>query len=360
MKILGITELTNRSKPWRVRYKDGGQTRTKHFSQELDARDWVEEHSPEHEDITPEERDLIYWARSRAKHVGFSLEESIREFMRTAHRPKAVSLDEACRQYKANMSNRNLRPSYIENASYILDNFIADRESWPISSITPAMVVTYCRGQGGNSNQKTIRSRIITFLSWAKNVQQWTSIDTKQITWQEPKSDKGQIGIYQPDQVKALLHAAPQKLQLTLAVMFFTGVRPKGEMMKLTFGDFDRRRKRINIPETASKTRSFRTLYDLHDNFWAWYDQAKPKQGRICPMTYRNFRKHMADLRKKLKLPTWESDCSRHTFASCAFHKGLEWSLDIMGHKDSRLFLTDYKGLIDQDDAAKLWEIYPE
>lgn len=75
-------------------------------------------------------------------------------------------------------------------------------------------------------------------------------------------------------------------------------------------------------------------------------------------MTYRNFRANISKTYKALEYE-WPQDCTRHTFATCAFHRGLEWSLDIMGHTDSRMFLKHYKGQVDPEEAKGLWSIYP-
>jgi hypothetical protein len=125
--------------------------------------------------------------------------------------------------------------------------------------------------------------------------------------------------------------------------------------MRLTYDQIDARTRTIKIDEATSKTRTFRTLYNLPDNLWAWYAKARPKRGRVVPMNYRNFRANIA----KIQPAPWPQDCTRHTFCSCAFHRGLEWAMDISGHRDSRIFMTRYKGQIHPDEAQKLWAIRP-
>lgn len=325
---------------WRVRYTDEkGKTRTKHFRHEIDARDWVSKQDcgVDLTTLTPAEKELVT------------------EFVRNLRKSPGVSLQYASDAYKEDISRRNLRQSYRQNVLYEVRRFIMDRESWPVGAIRPESVVKYClTAAAGDENQATVRQRIVGFLNWCKE-RGWTDIDTGRIRWRRALTDRRRVGFYTPDQVKALLEALPHHLRFPVALMFFTGIRPKGELMRLTYDAIDRKRKVIRIDEATSKTRSHRILYNLPENIWDWYALAKPKRGRVVPMNYRNLRANIA----KVKPAPWPQDCSRHTFCSCAFHVGLEWAMDISGHRDSRIFMTRYKGQIAPEDAAELWAIRP-
>lgn len=362
MRIISIKRLNDdRKKPWRVRYEDESGQKVKHFQYEEDARGWSSKHCPElvaPSGITEEERMLISLVRMRCDREEIDIQDAVSTFLNEAKPRSSATLQFALDNYVDDMERRQLRRPYRENAEYVIRRFILDKESWPVSGIQPSDVVQYCLlCANGSVNQTTIRSRIITFLNWAKD-QGWTDIDTSKIKWRAVKTDRKKIGFYTPEMVEAFLGKMPDKLKFPMALLFLTGIRPKGEFMKLRYEHINPRRKVIEIPEDVSKTRTHRTLYDLPEVLWEWYALAKPKRGRVCPMTYRNLRTHIQRARESLGYG-WPQDCTRHTFATCAFHVGLEWALDIMGHTDSKLFLKSYKGQIDPKDAGGLWRISP-
>lgn len=350
-----------RKKPWRVRYHDGKKDVCIHFANSHEAKYWMRTRKIDPaEEITTEERLLIQWARARAEADGSDISDTIRQWVKTATVPdNAITLSEAAAAYKTDMERRNLRLPYRKNAEYLIDRFLYCKEDWPLSRITPEDVVTHCLTMAnGRENQKTVRSRLITWLRWCRE-KGWTAIDTTKIRWRLPKTDQKPIGFFHPADVANFLQVIPDKIKFPMALLFFTGIRPKGEFCQIRYCDIDRDRKEILIPETASKTRRARKLYNLSDNLWEWYDRYAVKDGgKVCPMTYRNLRTHISAACKELDL-TWHQDCTRHTFATCAFHRGLEWALDIMGHTDSRLFLKYYKGQITASEALGLWEIKP-
>lgn len=354
--------IEGRRKPWRVRYSESGKQKTVHFETEYDANQWIRQHAPiqpvQADDITESERMLIKWARLQADENGLDLQGLIARMFSDAKMPANVSCLKAVDAYEADMIRRGVRKSYLTNTVYILRRWIDGMESHPLHDIQPEQVRDWCLlGNAGSSNQDTVRSRIVTFLNWAKE-QGWTRIETSKIRWRRAKADRKRIGFYSPGQVQKLLNACPDKLKFPTALLFLTGIRPKGEFTEIRYDNIDARNKVIHIPETASKTRTHRILHDLPENLWAWYKTAKPKQGRVLPITYRNYRANLIKVYTSLGYD-WPQDCTRHTFATCAFHRGLEWALDTMGHTDSRIFMKHYKGQVPKDEAEKLWAVLP-
>jgi len=54
-------------------------------------------------------------------------------------------------------------------------------------------------------------------------------------------------------------------------------------------------------------------------------------------------------------------NAGRHAFASYAYLKhGAETTARWLGHSDSDLLLTTYKGLVTQSEADKFWDIMPK
>lgn len=353
IQVVGITQLSPRKSPWRVRYRQDGVARTIHFSTELEAKQWVEanELKPVLE-FTEKERLLIGLCRARQERGGIDMDQTIQEFLEFAEIPRTVTLAQGREMYIEDMERRQLRGSYIKDASYTLDKFALGREDWPIVSFTPKQITTFCKlSMHGPTAQETARSRLRTFFNWAKDCG-YTQIDTDQIRWRKARKDAKQIKFWEPDQVWTFIEACPRKLRFPMALLFLSGVRPSGEFMKLHYDDLNPDDGTIQIPSNISKTRSFRIIRGLGD-LWKLYE---PKDGKVCPMSYRNLRTWIQKTCEKTGLE-WSHDISRHTFATCAFHKSLEWAMENMGHTSSKIFMRHYKGVMDPEKAEKLWKI---
>jgi len=354
VSIRKISKQEGRKLPWRVRYIEDGKDKSKYFAAEWEAVDWAQEFQPFTPvvDVTHEEKLLIQLARLRCKQAGVDMDATIKEFLQVAIVPRSVTLQYARDAYCRDMERRNVRESYRKNATYILDQFMMSREDWPVVSFTADLVVKYClTAHGGETSRETSRSRLVTFFNWARE-QGWTTIDTKQIKWRLPKTDRDHIKFWTPEMVWKFIEVSPDKIKFPVALLFLTGIRPKGEFMGLRHEDLDPKRKIINIPAAISKTRTPRTLYGLGD-LWKLY---KGGHGKVCPMTYRNFRTNITKVCNQLGYE-WSHDVSRHTFGTCAYHKGMEWAMENMGHQNSRTFIRHYKGQIDPSEASMLWKL---
>jgi integrase len=361
MRLIGITNIGDRKKPWRVRFVDSkGVARSLHFPAEVDAREYARvTFSATQTEISEGEKTLLLALRNWAQAEGVDLNSAAVRFMAEAKAKltPTVSIGTAYDQYKTDMVQRNLRPAYRTHAEYVLDRWTRDRESWPVSGIRPEDVILYIGGQaGGQDHKATVRNRICTFLRWC-NERGWSKIDTRTIRFREGRSDRRRIGCYTPEQTKAFLQATPEKLRPVMALLFFTGIRPKGEVSRLNWKDIDPKRKVIEIHEDVSKVRTHRILYNIPDNFWVWHKTYRPK-GPVLPVTYRNFRAAVAKICAALKCD-WPHDCTRHTFATYAYHRGAEWTMDMLGHADYDLLVKRYKHHATPEMAAAYWSIVP-
>ena len=205
-RILSLNKLENRKSPWRLRYSLHGETKTRHFPSEEEAMRWSNENgakiSPA-EDISSEERLLIQLARLRCKSSGVDIKDTINSFIEFAAIPRTVPLRTAINEYIQSMESRRLRPSYVHNATYILEKFMHSKSDWPISSFTPENITNYCKiSQKGESNRETVRNRLVTFFNFCKS-RGYTSIDTNRIKWDKVKQDRDPISFWHPAALKA-------------------------------------------------------------------------------------------------------------------------------------------------------------
>lgn len=165
---------------------------------------------------------------------------------------------------------------------------------------------------------------------------------------------------------KMLNHAIENDLQLVpfLALGFFAGIRPDGELQRLEWSDIVFEEKTIVIRPEVSKTNR-RRFPKLSANAQAWLDAYKLRggvmQGRIIPLTPSVLRKKRranwsAAAGKKAK---WIQQGMRHTFCSnwLALHKDVNELVLQSGHDSVDTMWRNYHKGVTEKEAKKFWAI---
>lgn len=145
-----------------------------------------------------------------------------------------------------------------------------------------------------------------------------------------------------------------------MALVFFCGVRPEGEVARLTWEtnvDLDARI--VTIAHDQSKTGS-RRVNAIPDNAWEWLNLCKGS-GQIAP---NDFKQRMKRLRQRCKaanhfdIPT---NTMRHCFCSyhIAKHKDASKTANLLGHPNPALLYRTYLELVKNGDADDYWRIVP-
>jgi integrase len=146
---------------------------------------------------------------------------------------------------------------------------------------------------------------------------------------------------------------------------FFAGIRPEGELSKLTWQDvhFDGVKPEVEVPASVSKTHR-RRFVDLSETALAWigaYCKAGGKtEGPIVPFT-------PAVLRAKRRQACaatgirWIKQGMRHTFCSAwlAVNHDVNRLVLMSGHDDPDTMWRHYHRGMREKEAAKFWAILP-
>jgi integrase len=342
--------------------RDGAARSTRHFSTRVEAQIFLTEISVEAAipdlAISVDERVLISRLRSLAASTGTpmaDLADAALDMARGRGR-KQQDLTQALGAYLAQCESRNLRPATIRHYRVILTPF-AKCHPGDVAAINRQQVIDYiCSRYQVEESRKTTRTPLMAFFRWCArqgycDPNRWRD----PLKWRVNMRDDAKIGIMRPAHLRLLLQRLPERLQVVVALLAYTGIRPAGELARLRWDMIDARRRVIDLPGHATKTRRGRVLHGLPDIVWEWVEHERKRQGQldgpVLPMTYRNFRQAI----RKAGVP-WSHDVTRHSFASYAYHVlGLESAVETMGHIGGfRMFASRYKASA-RPWTARLW-----
>ena len=143
-----------------------------------------------------------------------------------------------------------------------------------------------------------------------------------------------------------------------LALMLFCGVRPGGEITRLSWEDIDLQSGTCFVSNRKAKTDRSRH-FTIPDTCKAWL-QLTPLTERTGSITPPNWKKCWQAIRRNAGISDLQ-DGLRKTFASChlQYFNDVKLTRSIMGHEQGDVLFTNYRGLIKPKDAAAFWEILP-
>ena len=144
----------------------------------------------------------------------------------------------------------------------------------------------------------------------------------------------------------------------TLALMLFCGIRPGGEITRLSWEDIDLQSGTVFVSNRKSKTDRSRH-FTMPDTCKAWLELTPltERTGSIVPSSWK---KCWQAIRRNAGISDLQ-DGLRKTFASCHLqHFGdVKETRSILGHEQGDVLFTNYRGLIKPSDAAAFWQILP-
>jgi integrase len=176
-----------------------------------------------------------------------------------------------------------------------------------------------------------------------------------------PKTSKGAKGrpyVMPVEDVKKVMRTAAMHEPETVpyfALALFAGIRPQGELGRLTWADINLERREIDIRADTSKTGDERFI-EMSENLVAWLLPHRKASGPIEVA-----RAAVESVRKKSGV-RWAADCMRHSFASyhLAQHDNAGKTALQMGHRSLGMLFEHYRRAVRKEDAVLFWNIRPE
>ena len=176
-----------------------------------------------------------------------------------------------------------------------------------------------------------------------------------------------EVEVFTAKQVEKMLnYALEHDLALLpfLILAFFCGVRPAGELEKLTWASVHLTGKpEVEIPASVSKTRR-RRFVDLSENALAWLQAYRLRggvtKGRVTTYRTQNLRNHRRAAQEAAGIERWIQQGMRHTFCSAwlAKHHDINRLILMAGHSATVTWENYHRGM-SQTEAEKFWAINP-
>jgi len=297
------------------------------------------------------------------------------DFFIEHNRPRAVdmTLADALAAYMEQLrrptdGDSPARPETLKSKKRRVKSFIEEHGEKSVWHITEADVSAWVESFGDVA-PRTVRNRraeLQSVFNWCERaLPDYTNTVCKIV--QKKPGEAAPADIVQPgDALKILRYMEanfPPRYALSMALQFFAGIRPQ-ELLRsdnpLRWENIRLEQGEIFIPQTASKTRTFRTV-PITPNLRAWIERY-PGQGRIAPAISRFRAARREAVRNATKMKVWPHDAARATYATAAgelhgLHKAAGW----MGHSGTlTVFQAHYRGLLNATDAKRFFEIHPE
>ena len=176
-----------------------------------------------------------------------------------------------------------------------------------------------------------------------------------------------EVEVFTPKQVEKMLnYALNHDLALLpfLVLALFCGVRPAGELEKLTWASVHLTGKpEVEIPASVSKTKR-RRFVDLSENALAWLEAYRLRggvmEGRVTCYGTENLRNHRRAAQVAAGIERWIQQGMRHTFCSAwlAKHHDINRLILMAGHSATVTWENYHRGM-SQAEAEKFWAINP-
>lgn len=307
----------------------------------------------------------------------YTLKQAV-DFFLANHRPPefVTTFKDAIEPYLLDKERDGVRPRTIRGTRGILTSFSKFHDHLEIHKVTRQMVESYLRGlraTDGVSPAKrkswnTHRNEISQFFDWAmkedlttnrpwcftnpvKGVRVFTA---RQIAEQRPPK-----ATTTPENLQrmfsTLMRYHSGKLVKFFALSYFAGIRPEGELEKLSEREkelINLKTRKIFIPAAISKTKADRQV-TISDNLLAWLQEYR--SFPIIPVSFRTLR---WKVRKHFQL---KRDETRHSFISyhVALHRSIGDAALQAGNSES-MVRQHYLNLHTEEEGKAFFAILPD
>ena len=327
----------------------------------------------------PLEMAAMQFAQAYALLEGGSLVEAARFYVkRNPHRmPKKPMPDLVAEMIEAKTAD-GVSKYYISDLKWRLGQF-AEKFPGDIAFLTSADIEDFLRGLKGQPDKDkksaavTGRSRnnfrraIGTLLNFAVS-RGYLLKGTVEITdVAQAREDNGEIEIFRPEEMAAVLKIADERLIPFLAIGAFAGLR-HAELQRLDWAEVRMDDGFIEIKANKAKTAS-RRLVPIQDNLKRWLKPYRKASGHICDYvnTSNQMIKLAAVVDKKLKekdstaVFNWKRNALRHSYISYRVAETQDVAkVSLEAGNSPQMIFRHYRELVRPADAVKWFAIAPK
>ena len=388
-----FSEVEYRTYKYRVTYPKGGKRTSKRFILKKDAlafekktRGELTDHGSKVEPISNKERQAVLDFREVISKLPehaevLTLGQLVDEYRKRSEIVlQSISCEIAAKHYLAFVSakqsqrgERGIKHEEVERQ--ILARFNLTYGDWLVSSISLDIVNDYIdhlqmvkrandeRKQSampllGNSSKKAHRGCIGRMFKHAVKIGAAAEnpIDKAEpIIFEVPDAE-----ILTPVELASLLSSASDAVLPALAILFFAGVRPDGEILRLDWAKIDLEEKIIRMSKTITKNKRPRTI-KMPDNLVEWLKPHAKKDGLVVS-SKAVLRRGRAKAVKDSEIGRYPRDTSRQSFATYHLSHFNDQSAlaAMMGHPDANMIKEHYESETSPSVAKVYWSLTPK
>jgi integrase len=181
-------------------------------------------------------------------------------------------------------------------------------------------------------------------------------------------TEKDEVAVFSVEDVQKLLdHALAHDLEFLpyRVFTFFCGIRPEGELSRLSWSDVNTPRKEVVLPAAITKSKRKRAV-QLSENALTWLNEYKTRGGNmsglVVPWSKQIRRSKNRASYKAVGIKKWIQQGARHSFCSywLTHHKSIDGLILQTGHDDAKVMWGRYYGFVTDDEAKRFWSITPK
>jgi integrase len=291
-----------------------------------------------------------------------SLKEAVRAHLEVlAARAKSIPFDELFELFLVAKSAKS--PKYLRQLRYAWNRF-KTLHPLPVCDISPGELESILARMSGGARNTAMRSLRAVFRFGIKRGVLAADPISRLDFAERPRKEVEIVSVEHVS--KMLTHALENELDLLpfLALGFFCGIRPDGELQRLLWSDIDFADNVLTIRSAVSKTKR-RRFVDLSENAKSWLEQYQARggtiEGPIVRLTPQQLRTRRRANRAAAGMASWPHQGMRHSFCSywLAKHEDINRLVLLTGHDDPDTMWRHYHRGTKKADAEKFWAIQP-
>jgi integrase len=327
-------------------------------------------------DLKPHERETFLTARKLADTAGVPLIAALEDYLRARQLAGSESLAAMASEYTKHFGNVTRRATVPEVVAQLLEsrkqdgvgkrhlaqlrsvlNRFAEAHTGQILDMTSADIDAWLRSLNvapSSRNGMLLYVNLLFSFALEQNyLPEGKPTASSQL--RKVKVADGDIEVFQPDDFRKIIHAAPPHLIPLLAISAFAGIR-SAELARLDWNAIDLDRRLIEIRADQAKTAS-RRLVPITENLSPWLEPLQ-RQGRVIKSG--EFIKEATALARALEIE-WPRNVLRHSFITyrIAKVKSADQVALEAGNSPAIIF-KHYRELATEEQADQWFGILPK
>lgn len=274
-----------------------------------------------------------------------TLPEVWRYFKEHNGRRSGITIEDAVEMLLEQKKEAGVRPLYLRELGYGLAQFAKDYGERDIATIQDEDLRMWLSERKASASTKaTLQRRLSALFSWAARKRFIETNPVARLEVMRVQQDDPEI--FDNDQCRALVRCAYQMdtgIAKYFALALFLGIRPE-ECQRLTDDAIDLSKRTVTVSGQAAKTRD-RRIVTITDPAFRILEKTIRQEYKV------NFRKRLAEVRRKAGIKKWPKDVLRHTAAS-HFHNlyTMDEATKQLGHS-ADVMLQHYRQLVSREET---------